>query len=107
MTHFETMLVDALRDLAKEVHGCAEICARLDERSQGHERRLTALEEHTPAPSTSRRKKRLVVAKDVGLSVGSLVALATAVLSFFKDPPPPPPPPPVTAVQVPVATGAP
>jgi hypothetical protein len=106
VTHFETMLVEAIRDLSKEVHECAEICARLDERSKGHERRLGDLEEHTPPPSTS-RKRRLHVAKDVGLTAGSVVALATAALSFFKDPPPPPPPPPTAQVHVPAVTGAP
>jgi hypothetical protein len=107
VTHFETMLVEALRDLAKEVHAGTAMLQRLDERSGDHERRLSDLEEHTPAPASSRRKKRLHVAKDVGLTAGSVVALATAALSFFKDPPPPPPPPPPTQAHAPAVTGAP
>ena len=102
MTHFEAMLVEAIRDLSKEVHAGTSLLARLDERSADHERRLGELEEHTPAPSTSRRKRRLGTAKDVGIGAASVVALATALLQALSGPSAPPAPKAPTAV-----TGAP
>lgn len=84
MTHFETLLVESIRDLAKQVQENNVLCARLDERSEATERRLLALEavaaRAVPPPPSAPRSRR-VTAKQAGISAGAVIALATAILT--------------------------
>ena len=95
MTHFETLLVTSMRDLAKEVHETNALCERLDERSASTERRLITLESAIEAATAaapvprSRARKRLSGAKDIGISAAAVVALATSLLQMLSPTPAP------------------
>lgn len=103
MTHFESVLVQTIQDLAKQVQDNNELCARLDERSAATERRLVALETAVLAAPPSTRRANRITAKDAGIGATALVALATALLQALSGPPaaPAPPRPPAAVTGAP------
>jgi hypothetical protein len=109
MTHFEVVLVESIRDLAKEVQETNELVVRLDERSKATERRLASLEEAVAAgavPPPSRARRRWKATKDTGMVTGVVTALVAAVWPLLHPVPPTPPTPvphpvPATAPVVP------
>lgn len=103
MTHFETLLVESMRDLAKQVQENNSLCVRLDERSEGFERRLEALERAASAGPVSVRRRR-IEPREAVVGGTALVSLVVAIAQAIAAPPAAPAAP---TPRPPVAAGAP
>jgi hypothetical protein len=96
MTQFETLMVETVQDLAREVGANNTMCARLDER-------LKALEERFDggAPPVSALRRTRVTAREAGIGATAFVALATSLLQALSSPAAAPAPRAPTHVEAP------
>lgn len=101
VTQFETLIIDSIRELAREVSvnntASSTGYARLDERLKALEKRFDE------SPPTSTPRKRKISAREATFGAGALVSAAIAILQALAPThvPPPPPPRPAAAIEAP------